>query len=258
MKTFKIISIILLASCILIGCDEDDPQPSNVVGEITVDLDANKSHIRSGESLIGNMVADAFKEYAESEGKTIDFAFANSGGIRFSEETHQDGIYPAGEITDEIISEMLPWISQVLTIVQVSGSELKSILERSVSSLPSGYKGWFLQISKELKIQVNLSLQPQVLNETVDPPVIHTEGERIVSIKINNIDYSPDAVYTLFTYQWISSGEDGFVTFRNISSSLKEDLDCGGCDMDKEALKLYIETHTPITPVIDGRITFVQ
>ena len=150
-------------------------------------------------------------------------------------------------------------MSQVLTIVQVTGSELKSILERSVSSLPTEYKGWFLQISKELKIQVNLSLQAQVLNETVDPPVINTEGERIVSIKINNIDYSPDTVYTLFTYQWISSGEeDGFVTFRNISSSLKEDLDCEGCDMDKEALKLYIETHTPVTPVIEGRITFVQ
>ncbi|OFX25519.1 MAG: hypothetical protein A2041_08990 [Bacteroidetes bacterium GWA2_31_9b] len=258
MKNIRTLSIIVLASIFLFSCDEDKPKSSNVVGEITVDLDANKTHVRAEESLIGNLVADAYKEYAESKGKTIDFAIINGGSIRYSESTRLDGIYPAGDFTDEMIEEIFPWTDEVHTVVTVTGSELKSIFERSVSSLPTEYKGWFLQVSKELKIQVNLSLQPQVLNETVNPIIIDTEGERIVSIKINNIEYSPESEYTLLTSDWISLGEDGYVTFANISSTLKENLDCGGCEMNEVALIQYIEKYTPVTPVIENRITFVQ
>lgn len=253
----KILVLILMASVIFIGCNDDDNDndDATVYGITTVDLDASKSHIRSEESLIGNMIADAFKDYAESKGESVDFAVANSGNIRFSDETRTDGIYPANlEYTDEIIEEIFPWDNSLIK-VKVTGVELKSIFENSVKSLPEDGKGWFLQVSSELKIQVDLSKQRQVLDET-DPenPVIATQGERILSIIINNVEYDTTAQYTLAVNSYIAEGGDDFVTFKNIESTLKTQI---GEDY-REALKMYLQKYSPVTPALEGRITFIE
>ena len=231
--------------------DKEEDDVIEVYGEITIALDVNKDVLRLNEAIAGNFVSDATKEYLESKGKTLDFAIINGGGIRFGEDTRPDGIYPAGDFTAEEADEMFPFGNKIM-IVEVTGEELKTIFERSVSALPER-EGRFLQVSSELKIEIDSTLQPQTI--TLDtPPVIVTHGTRITSIKINGVEFDSTATYKLAISDYIASGEDGYVTFANISSEKKEDIG----DTFPLSLKYYLEEHSPITPAIEGRITFVE
>jgi 5'-nucleotidase/UDP-sugar diphosphatase len=258
-KSLMFVSVIaLFVSLALTSCKkkeiEEKEEPTDTVTmRVTVDLDANKAVIRTQEALIGNMVADANKEMATTEGITVDFAVENGGNMRFSAENRPSGIYTAGIYTDDIISEIAEFNND-LVVVTVTGTQLKEIFERSVSSLPDA-KGWFLQVSKELKVVVDKSKQAQVLNET-DPlnPTIATAGERIVSIKLNNVEINPTSTYKVVTSTYMSEGNDGFVTYKGIASTLKTDVGKKGQD----AIKAYLKAHSPVTPAIEGRITFVE
>lgn len=251
MKFLHFISSVLAIFLLLASCCKEPEQTEPVsLGEISVDLDANKNHIRTEESLIGNLVADAFMDYAFSKGKQVDFALVNSGNIRFNPETRPSGIYPAGLFTGEMVDEMLPF-GDFGEIVKVTGTELKEIFERSVAQLPEA-KGPFLQLSEGVKIEVDLSKQRQIIDETLDPEVIVTPGKRIVSIKINSNEIDSLKEYTLFAPDFITLGNDGYVTFFNIPETKKESL---GEDISI-ALKNYIILNSPVTPFIEGRITF--
>lgn len=239
----------ILALCFQSCCKDTIEEPV-ALGEIKVNLDASKSEVRTKETLIGNMICDAIKADAERKGKVVNFAVMNGGDIRFSAENRPSGIYPAGLFTTEMIDEMLPF-GNTNVVVKVTGKELKSIFERSVAQLPIA-KGPFLQVSKELKIIIDTTKAPQIINELVEPNVIVSNGNRIVSIKINNVEYDSLATYTLVTSDYIAEGNDGYVTFRNISADKKGNL---GEDQSG-ALKEYIILNTPLTPVIEGRISY--
>lgn len=235
----------IIASC----CKENEEVQAPSLGQITVDLDASKTNIRTKETLIGNMIADGLKAYVLLKAENVDFAIINGGAIRFDPLKRPNGIYQAGNFTSEIVGEILPF-GDILVIVKVKGSELKKIFERSVAQLPQA-GGSFLQISKELKIEVDLTQQPQIIDETVEPSVIVTEGERITSIKINNVEYDPLVEYTLVSSDFLVNGNDGFGTFISIPPNKKEYLE----DPLTEAVQEYIIVNSPVTPVIEGRIT---
>jgi 2',3'-cyclic-nucleotide 2'-phosphodiesterase (5'-nucleotidase family) len=242
---FYFILIICFQAC----CKEALKEPV-ALGEIKVNLDASEPEVRLKEALIGNMICDAVKSDAERKGKVVDFAVMNGGGIRFNEQNRPSGIYPAGLFTSEMVDEMLPF-GNFNVIVKVTGKELKSIFERSVAQLPL-IKGPFLQVSKELKITIDTTKSPQIINELVVPNIIVSNGNRIVSIKINNVEYDTLATYTLVTADFIADGNDGYITFKNISSDKKENL---GEDQTG-AVKEYIILNTPLTPLIEGRIVY--
>ena len=240
--------IIFLSSC----CEERIKPDTVVVGEVLIDLDANRQTVRTQEALIGNMVADAFMEYVVLKDKTIDFAVINGGNLRFNEDIRPEGIYPAGEWTRGMVEELLPF-GNFGVIVSVTGSQLKSIFERSVAQLPLA-KGPFLQVSKEVKVIIDTSAsqQPQIINETQDQ--IITEGTRILSIKINDIEYNADSTYIFMGTDFMIEGNDGHVTLANISDDQKENL---GEDL-VIALENYLKTHSPVQPKLEGRITFFK
>lgn len=239
----------ILALCFQ-SCCKDTVEEPVALGEIKVDLDASKNELRSKETLIGNMVCEAIKADAERRGRVVSFSIMNGGGIRFNPESRPSGIFPAGLFTSEMIDEMLPF-GNTNVVVKVTGKELKSIFERSVAQLPLAV-GPFLQVSKELKIIIDTTKAAQVINELVEPHVIVINGNRIVSIKINNVEYDSLATYTLVTSDFIANGNDGYVTFRNISADKKENL---GEDQSG-AVKEYIILNTPLTPTIEGRIIY--
>lgn len=242
---FYFILILCFQSC----CKETIEDPV-ALGEIKVDLDASKNELRTKETLIGNMVCDAIKADAERKGRSVNFSIMNGGGIRFNPESRPSGIYPAGLFTTEMIDEMLPF-GNTNVVVKVTGKELKNIFERSVAQLPMA-TGPFLQVSKELKIVIDTTKTAQVINELVEPHVIVTNGNRIVSIKINNVEYDSLVTYTLVTSDFIANGNDGYVTFRNISADKKENFD----EDQSGAVKEYIIINTPLTPTIEGRIIY--
>lgn len=240
---------ILLVGISISSCRKNEPEPEPVViGFINVDLDANKNLIRKKEALIGNFVSEGIIEIVRSKGYEIDLCLINSGGIRYSEETRPSAIYPAGNITNGDIDEMLPF-GDIAVIVEVTGSQLKEILERSVAQYPEA-KGAFAQLSKEIRIVVDSLANEQQID--LSGSTIISPGERITSIKINDIDYDPIGIYHILVTNFMAEGGDGYVTMKNIPSSKKVVLS----DFISSYIKEYIIINSPITPVLDGRIEY--
>lgn len=248
----------LLLTSILTGCgnmreDREVFGATTPIGTISVDLDANNSCVRAGECPIGNMVADAFQAYSLSKGYATVGAFSNGGGIRFSKETRPNGIYPAGEWNESLSYEVFPFENK-FTVVTITGAQLKSTFERSVASLPAA-AGVFLQVSKEIKITVDTSRTAQKIDTS--QTTITQEGDRITSIKINGVDYDPDASYRFITSNYVafssptSTVNDGLVELRNLDPSRKENLD----ENLIQAIQYYVSIYTPVTAVREGRIT---
>lgn len=219
-----------------------------IIGTLAVDLDANHIAIRKKEALIGNVICDALKSYYENKSKAVDFVIINSGSIRYSSSKRPSGIYLAGDFSAELADEMLPF-GNTAVITRVTGKQLKEIFERSVAKYPLA-KGNFLQVSKEVKILIDTTQTSQVLN--VENTAIVTNGSRIVSIKINNKEYDDLMVYKVGISDFLADGNDGYVTFKSVSSSLKEFI---GEDITN-ALKEYVITNSPINPNFEGRIMF--
>jgi len=249
-KALRTVSFGFILMTCFSGCCKNDFEEPVALGQCTVDLNASKSEVRTKETLIGNIIADAMKADALRKGYEVDFAFENGGGIRFNQENRPSGIYNAGLITSEMVDEMLPF-GNSNTIVSITGKELKSILERSVAQLPLA-QGPFLQLSKEIKIIIDTSKAPQVIDELTEPNAIIYNGNRIQSIKINNSEYDSLKTYRVVTSDFIAAGEDGYVSFKRISSGKKIFL---GEDQTG-AVKEYIILNTPLSPSLEGRIVF--
>ena len=138
---------LMLTAFYFVGCKKRTRTPeATTLGTITVDLNANNRVVRKKEALIGNLICDAIYKSLLSKGKTIDGAFVNGGNIRFNSEIRPNGIYPAGQFTDQMVTEMMPFGNEIM-IVKVNGRQLKEIFERSLANYPVA-KGPFLQISK--------------------------------------------------------------------------------------------------------------
>ena len=80
-----------------------------------VELDGESDHIRSRETNLGNLVADALAWGAREAGEPVDAAVINGGSIRAS--------IPQGGITKKMIRTVLPF-GNTLSIVKVTGAEL--------------------------------------------------------------------------------------------------------------------------------------
>ncbi len=242
-------SATVLMLLLLLGCRKNEPkQEAIVIGSINMSMSAEEDLIRTQEALIGNFVADGLAEAVRSKGYEIDFCLVNSGAIRFDQQLRPDGIYPSGDITNSTIEEMLPF-GNVPVIVQVTGSQLKKILERSVAKLPLA-KGSFLQLSKEIRIKVDPMAAEQQLNP--QETAIVSEGSRIVSININGFPYDPEAIYKVLLNEFIAQGGDGFVTLNAVSPNNKVYLP----NYISTYLIDYVIINSPITVQLDGRIEF--
>lgn len=249
MKTTLRVLCFILLMIMADACRKDEhlPEPTPL-GTVTVDLDAKDNVVRKKEALIGNMICDAIFDNVVSKGKTIDFAVVNGGGIRFSASKRSNGIYPAGIITSEMVDEMLPF-GNATVLVKLNGKELKSVFERAVAQY-SLTKGQFLQVSKEIQVTIDTNQSPQVIN--IDGSVIINPGNRISSIKIQEVMLDSNTVYTVAFSDFIAEGNDGYVTLKNLSPAMKESL----LENQSNAIKEYIILNTPVTPVIENRIKF--
>jgi 2',3'-cyclic-nucleotide 2'-phosphodiesterase (5'-nucleotidase family)/subtilisin family serine protease len=208
---------------------------SQVVGETTVDLpilEGGQQICRLGECLLGNLVADAmlWKANEMEPGANYQIAFQNGGGLRAPILT--------GPITMGDVLETLPFGNTVATF-QLEGQYVIAALENGASRYPSA-NGGFAQVSG--------------LRYVIDPaqPV----GSRITSVEVfNGVDYDPldpTADYKVVTNDFMRRGGDNYTMFRDYAV---DPYDFG--PLLDEALADYLGDFSPVTPVIEGRITFV-
>src|SRR5262249_44296617 len=116
-----------------------------VVGATAVDIDTRMATVRVGEAAIGDYVTDVLRAAVDREGFAVALALTNAGSIRGGRVEPGDvpvtidaklgRIYPAGPLTDFEIEGWMPFHDDQL-VETVSGTQLKSALERGAAQLP--------------------------------------------------------------------------------------------------------------------------
>ncbi|MCX7795502.1 MAG: 5'-nucleotidase C-terminal domain-containing protein [bacterium] len=198
---------------------------NTVVGESLIDLDGERSRVRSQETNLANLVTDAMLAKAKVVNAVI--AIQNGGGIRAS--------IPKGKITLGQIMTVLPFGNYLVTL-DLTGQQIIEALENGVSQVKD-LAGRFPQVSG--------------LRFVWDPNA--DVGKRIVSVEIKNPDgtyqpIDPTRTYRVVTNNFLAQGGDGYTVFQKGTNFINLGF------VDYDVLREYIQKNSPINPQIEGRI----
>lgn len=211
--------------------------------------------VRSRETGIGDLCADAFREAAKA-----DIALINGGGIRAD--------LPAGEITYGDIISVMPY-GNSLCCVKASGQEILDALEaasRNVETQISdgenavGENGGFLQVSG-LKYTIDTSVKSTVELDENGMFVSVGSARRVKDVSVlKNGQYMPivpDKTYTVASHNYlIKESGDGLNMFAD------NELVIDGGTSDNQVLISFInERLSGVIPAeygeAQGRITII-
>jgi len=150
-------------------------------------------------------------------------AFMNPGGIRADLD--------AGDVTYNDLFTIQPFGNTMVNL-NLTGALVKDILEQQ-------FPGAFGQTVQRI---LKISGLTYVWNPAA--PV----GSRIVSIKVGGVPIDPAATYLVTTNNFVAAGGDGFTKFLSGTNQI-------GGPIDLDVLIAYVKAHTPISPLLDGRIS---
>ena len=219
-----------------------DAQMDVVIGQCASDIPWSSALVRAQESPLGNLAADALRDYCDA-----DIAIQNGGGIRAG--------LTAGDVTVGDIFAMLPFDNKV-TLVEVTGQTVWDALENGVSGYPDTY-GQFPQVSG--------------IHYTFDGS--KPAGERIVSVTLpDGTPLDMDGWYTLACNDFMCGGGDGYTMFNVLNPEDGGDgngemavQELPGCklvyrtnDYYRTVVSEYIKEQGTIAPALEGRITILN
>ncbi|NPA25480.1 MAG: bifunctional metallophosphatase/5'-nucleotidase [Deltaproteobacteria bacterium] len=232
---------------------EFDRRLGEPVGETRVALDSRKSVVRTRESNLGNLVADAVADWFRDEDGEPPLVLVSGGAIR------GDRLYPAGPLSRKDVLSILPFGNTIIR-AELSGKQIKALLEASASALGGGNcpldgrvsSGGFLQLSRAFRVVIDPA-EPSFcgrydgrnLVEVIEP------GRRVVQVEIlRRKGWQPlvsTANYTVYINSWPASGGDGHYVFADAD---KVDTTV----LMADALARYVARHSPVRPQVEGRI----
>ena len=199
-----------------------DAKLNIVVGKTETELDSQRATVRTRESTMGNLIADAIRA-----GVGAEVGFANGGGIR------GDRTYDAGtELTRKDILTELPF-GNVTMLIELTGADLLAALENGVSRVEDT-AGRFPQVSG--------------LTFAFDPKL--AAGGRISDVKVGGANLDPARVYTVATNDFIYGGGDGYAAL----ARGKAIIDASAATLMATTVMDYIEKLGAVSPKIEGRI----
>lgn len=174
-------------------------QDGNILGRTSVYLEGRRGEVRTEETNLGNLSADANLWYAKQYDGTVTVSIKNGGGIRdsigsFSTAGGGTAELPpaanasagkaAGDISQLDVTNSLRF-NNALAMVTVTASELERVLEHAVSSVaPGATPGAFPQIGG-ISFSFDATRQAQTLDANGN---VTREGQRIVSAAIVDAD----------------------------------------------------------------------
>jgi 2',3'-cyclic-nucleotide 2'-phosphodiesterase (5'-nucleotidase family) len=195
-------------------------------------LEGDRELVRTQETNLGNLVADAMLYYAKTTDSSAQISLSNGGGIRASigvidpvtltkkpNEANPFASKLDGDISQLDIENALRF-NNGLTLVTVTATELKEILEHGVSSVPNE-SGGFPQVSG-----LKFSFDPtQSVGSRVSSVVIVDEnGDCIDTVVMNgSVDGVPSRGFRLVTNSYLAGGGDGY-PFATLSSANRVDI----------------------------------
>ncbi len=155
---------------------------TNVIGTSDVQLDARRSEVRSRETNMGNLVADAqlwqaIRSAADYGAPVPDVAVVNGGAIR------SDELYGPGDITEQDTFDILPFADFVTIVPAIPRSQFKEIMENAVSQVLSGFgTGRFAQVAG-----FSMAYDADGTAQELDPDGnVVTAGTRVVDITLDD------------------------------------------------------------------------
>ena len=197
---------------------------TQVVGETSVPLNGARADVRSKETNLGNLIADAMLEKTRAAGAQL--ALMNGGSIRTSID--------AGPITLGELLEVQPF-GNTITLVTITGDQLRAALENGVSQLET-VAGRFAQVAG---IRYSFDASKPVGSRVTGVEI--ADGQSYAPIK-------PDATYRVVTNNFLLTGGDGY----SVLQAGTNKIDTGLIDVDVTAE--YVRAHSPISPAVQGRI----
>lgn len=216
------------------------PMAQKVIGRTEVELTREWDR----ESALGNLITDAMLEYMRPQG--VQIALTNNGGIRSA--------IPEGDITLGSVMKLLPFGNTMATF-EIKGSDLWQTFDHGVSrALGEDIDG----------SGGNRFLHNSGAIVTWDPTLPKFDyksqtGGRVVSVKIDvngdgkYVDLDLDATYKVVSNNYIRGGGDGFLV---LAEKAIDPYDEGALDVD--VLTAYLEDHSPVNPVVEGRVVRFQ
>ncbi|HEX2947350.1 MAG TPA: 5'-nucleotidase C-terminal domain-containing protein [Clostridia bacterium] len=193
-----------------------------IVGKADVRLNGLRFDVRSKETNLGNLLADAMKE----EGKA-DITLMNGGGIRQS--------IPKGDISLYTIGNTLPFYNFLVTI-ELKGDTIYKAIENGLRSYPSGmYNGAFLQVSG-ISFEFDAS---------------KIAGKRLQKVLKDGVPLDRDRIYKVATNDYLYNGGDGY-------DCLKDAKLIYNGRLLKDVLADYIKKMKTVSPSLEGRIKVIN
>lgn len=194
------------------------------LGTAQIPLDSRRTTVRTEESAIGNLIADAMRTATGA-----DVALTNGGGIR------GDKVYEAGTALKrrDILTE-LPFGNKTV-VVELTGAQIKEALENAYSGIED-VSGRFAHVSG-IHVTVDLS---------------KPAGRRVNGIEIGGETIALEKAYTLATNDFLLRGGDGYTVFAE-GKVVRSVLD--GNLMASDVM-VYVRVKGTEGAAVDGRITF--
>ena len=199
------------------------PLASRPAGSVTASLSRQPND--AGESVLGNIVADAhLAATSDARGGAV-IAFTNPGGIRSGIAMLPDGKVSYGEV---FASQ--PFRNQLVTVT-LTGAQIKQVLEQQ----------WIDPA------------RPRVLQVSRDFSYVWDHaaprGHRIKAeeMRLRGVPIDPEKSYRVTLNSFLAVGGDGFTVFKEGT-----DPHVGGYDVD--ALDAYFRANSPLSPTALDRI----
>ncbi len=196
------------------------------IGTTEAMLDSRRTSVRSGETGLGNLIADAMRMATGA-----DVALTNGGGIR------GDRTYDAGTVlTRRDMQTELPFGNRTV-VIEIDGAALAAALEHGVSGIEDG-AGRFPHISGMAFVY--------------DPE--KPAGERVVSASVGGEPLDLSKTYRLATNDFMARGGDGYSMFAGAPAI----VDANAGELMVAQVIRHIEQAGTVAPEAEGRVTVAE
>ena len=196
------------------------PIANQQVGKITADI--VKAPVASGESPLGNLIADS-QLAATEQSAGAQIALMNPGGVR------ADLVFaPDGVVTYQDAFTVQPF-SNILQTLTYTGAQIDQVLEQQ----------WLPGLTRILQPSSTLHY-----TQTLANPI----GDRVSNITINGVPVDPAATYRVTVNNFLAAGGDSF-------TALTQGTDVTGGPIDLDAFTAYLTANSPVSPPATDRIT---
>jgi len=199
----------------------------NFFGFTDVYLDGRRATVRTQESNLGNLTADANLFTAKQDDASVVVSLKNGGGIRddigtvlfppgssnpedaqFLPPAEIPGVKPAGAVSEFDIKGALRF-NNGLTLLTVTAGELRALIEHGIGidGVGETQEGRFPQVSG-LRFSFNPALP--IGSRVVDMTIVDESTGTVIDTVVDNGGTVSSASYRMVTLGFLAGGGDGY------------------------------------------------